>query len=116
MPTKAEWMALWNKCYWQWGNDGTNDGYYVFKPYAAGDKQKIKTSGHTYSTTSGDPYIFLPVLQGKYFGGYWSQTRYEYDIVNIYYLYFDEEVSVNPENSDYNWIAYSIRLVQRSSN
>ena len=30
LPTKADFVALYNNCYWQWGNDGTNNGYYVF--------------------------------------------------------------------------------------
>jgi len=72
-PTKNEFVNLKSDCYWQWGNDGTNDGYYVFKTHDDADKGKITNSSenHSYSTDK-DPYIFLPVSVGR--GGvYWSR-------------------------------------------
>jgi len=113
-PTKEDFVALWNNCYWQWGNDGTNNGYYVFKPYAASDKQKTNESGHTYSTDT-DPYIFLPAaFSGGYNGVYWSSTPIKDGADYAYCLDFYPDY-VNPEYDRGVVYDYSVRLVRRSN-
>ncbi len=113
MPKQADFKALWDNCYWQWGNDGTNKGYYVFKPYAASDKQKTNASGHTYSTTSGDSYIFLPaVIGGGYYGFFWSGESS--DDLNAFCLDFNEYF-VYPRDLFNVTDSYSVRLVRRSN-
>lgn len=115
MPKQADFEALWNNCYWQWGNDGTNDGYYVFKPYAADDKQETNASEHIYSTTS-DSYIFLPaVFNDGSRGIYWSGESS--DNYRAFCLGFNKNsVNVDPWNLNFvNYGVYSVRLVRRSN-
>ncbi|MBQ3658310.1 MAG: hypothetical protein II956_15950 [Bacteroidales bacterium] len=114
LPTKADFVALYNNCYWQWGNDGTNNGYYVFKPYDEGDKQRTKTSSHEYSTTSGDPCFFLPVTPGHSGGKYWSGTEYEYGTNSAFCLNFASNY-VGSGDTDYKSVAWSVRTVRRSN-
>ncbi len=76
-PTVNEFENLVSDCYWQWGNDGTKNGYYVFKIHADADKGKITNSSSNYSpitpySIEDDSYIFLPVSDGA-IGYYWSR-------------------------------------------
>ncbi len=70
-PSQAEWVALWEDCYWQF--DSETEGVYVFKPADPRDKGLGNVSGHEYSEQSGDAFIFLPANQVSYTEGcYWA--------------------------------------------
>jgi len=98
-PTQNEFINLKSDCYWQWGNDGTKNGYYIFKIHADADKGQITNSKSSYSPSTSysignDPYIFLPVSDG-YTGYYWS--RESHNAATAYCLTFNGE-AVFPGN------------------
>lgn len=110
MPLSDDFIALYDNCYWQ---QGTN-GYYVFLPYAEGDCQRSNLSGHTYSETSGDPFIFLPTTNGVS-GNYWSSTLSGQG--KSYILNFSTRsgnVRPNYSTSNGDNYQYAIRYVSRS--
>lgn len=114
MPQSEDFVALWNNCYWQMGSYNGQDGYFVFLSYAVGDCQKSNPSGHTYSETSGDPFIFFPTTKGVN-GNYWSSTLSGQG--KSYILNFSTRtgnVRPNYSTSNGNNYQYAIRYVSRS--
>lgn len=114
MPLSDDFVALWNNCYWQMGSYNGQDGYFVFLSYAVGDCQKSNPSRHTYSETSGDPFIFLPTTNGVS-GNYWSSTLSGQG--KSYILNFSTRsgnVRPNYSTSNGDNYQYAIRYVSRS--
>ncbi len=118
LPTKEEWVALANACYWVWVDDGSTKGMYAYK---LRDGQTSNYSGSSfnndrnYSTTSDPSYIFLPVTPGYFIGNYWSSTEYEYEANTgrAYCLYFNSGY-VHLEYDRYKTDSWSVRTVRRS--
>ncbi len=71
LPSKLEFVHLVSSCYWQWVDDGTKKGYYVFKAKATADKGKKSYDDPTlvgsYDPNS-DACIFLPALRAQLIG------------------------------------------------
>ncbi len=117
-PSQAEWVALWESCYWQF--DSETEGVYVFKPSDPQDKGLDNVSGHEYSEQSGDAFISLPANQMSYTEGcYWANdptTTYA-----CYRLYFkkswhDDEFPnglVDPRSSISSEFQCALRYVKR---
>lgn len=74
LPSKLEFVRLVSSCYWQWVDDGTKKGYYVFKAKATADKGKKSYDDPTlvgsYDPNS-DVCIFLPATPST---TYWMNT------------------------------------------
>ena len=116
MPEQGEWVALKEQCYWKWGNDGTNNGYYVYKVHDAADANQVTNNSSNYSPstpyTDAEDHIFLSVTPDcDVYGYYWSGEDNHPD---AFCLTFDDNgVDPDDRNSETNFC--SVRLVRRSN-
>ena len=116
LPTKDDFVALANACYWVWGQKDGTDGMYAYK---LRDGQSSNYTGNTFNndrnySTDEDQYIFLPVSPGYSYGIYWSGTGYEYNTDYAYCLYFRSD-DVIPGGPNYKTSTCSVRTVRRGN-
>ncbi len=111
IPTKEDFVELYDQCLWVWDGTVGHEGYYVFKSKDANDKRKV-TPTATYDALT-DTHIFLPAASSGGIGIYWSSTHGN-DAHGAYCLHFKSD-DVKPEYSNYDGFAYSVRLVRRSN-
>jgi hypothetical protein len=113
LPTKDEWTALKEQCYWVWDDTEDHKGYYVYKVHDQSDANKITHEPTTEYSTANDPFIFLPVLDGGD-GYYWSGEPNDGD--NAFCLNFTESGGVFPYYPYSKGDALPVVTVSRSSN
>ena len=116
LPTKADFEALANACYWVWQTKDGVSGMYAFKLQGS-DQSNYQSPAQefdvTYKTDGNVPYIFLPaVFGGGLDGVYWSGEPYGGS--NAFCLHFNEYV-VDPDDLNNVDFDYSVRLVRRSN-
>ncbi|MBQ9214611.1 MAG: hypothetical protein IJ150_11840, partial [Bacteroidales bacterium] len=112
LPTKEEWEALINNCYWLWVNSDGKTGYYVFKAKADSDKGKKSYDNPAlegeYDATIDD-CIFLPVLSKKTVGCYWTGTV---NGTKYYYLNFSNSgLSFQSNHSSSSYLFLTVNRV-----
>lgn len=116
LPTKDDFLALANACYWVWGQKDGTDGMYAYKLRKGESSNYTGTSfnnDRNYSPETDPSYIFLPVSSGSYDGIYWSSSDYEPDADRAYCLYF---YSYGVDTEDYyKTNSWSVRTVRRSN-
>lgn len=100
MPSRAEFLELYNKCDWTWKScyNGAS-GYLVTGP--SGQTIFLPASGDRYG---GDLYG-----HGSY-GCYWSSSLGTSDSDYAYYLYFNSG-NINPSNGGYRYFGFCVRPV-----
>ncbi len=118
LPTKEEWVALANACYWVWSE--SPKGMYAYK-LRDGQTSNYKAGSYNndedYSTSTDPSYIFLPVSPGGSgsLGYYWSSTEYVTYTGYAYCLHFSSGY-VFPEDSYRDEArTWSVRTVRRSN-
>lgn len=124
MPTAADWVELYNQCYWDYTSDYTEwdrynktSGFIVYKSKSADDKGWCYPSA---SYSLSDPHIFLPVagwrVDSSFYnygvsGCYWSASLDEDDPqVARGYSYFER---MNPSGTGSRCSGFSVRPVRR---
>ena len=116
LPTKADFEALADACYWVWGQkDGTN-GMYAYKLRKGESSNYTENSFNNdrkYSPETDPSYIFLPAVLYTYSSGYYWSGESE-DEGGAFCLYFSDN-AVNPWSMDAVDNPYSVRLVRRSN-
>lgn len=100
MPSRAEFLELYNKCDWTWKSSYNGaSGYLVTGP--SGQTIFLPASGDRYG---GDLYG-----HGSY-GCYWSSSLGTSDSDYAYYLYFNSG-NINPSNGGYRYFGFCVRPV-----
>ncbi len=118
MPTSTEFKAMREATYWAW--DGTDCGYYVFKP-GEGTSGTANDRGNFNATNDekSKALLFFPAAgYGDYIslsqagssGRYWSSTLSTDNIAQAYYLLFKSD-DVFPQRGNFRFNGCSIRPV-----
>ena len=114
LPTKKEWVALANACYWVWSE--SPKGMYVYKlrdGQTSNYTARSFNNDRNYSPENDPSYIFLPVRPGYSYSYYWSSTEYEDGTGSAYCLLFGSDI-VGPEDGNDESNTRSVRTVRRS--